>query len=184
MAKLDHQFCPLFQVSHLPACLRWIATTQRPPTLIWPTAWSARSPSNTTPPCSRSTLTLERSPPQQKVITHTCLCRHEPRHWRAELGALTVGESVICPSLPVIWQYSAAVKPDYTAHFMCNRLTLTEGRLPKCVAWCWPQITLSVYEHVDESVWRSLHLWEKVFSRFLRHRSLRKHFRHVWNRTN
>ena len=30
---------------------------------------------------------------------------------------------------------------------MCSRLTLTGGRLPKCVAWCWSQIIL---ERVQE----------------------------------
>lgn len=63
---------------------------------------------------------------------HACSHRHEPRHHR--LGALSVGKSVICPSLPVIWRYSAAVNPDYTAHLARSRLTLIGGRLPKCVA--------------------------------------------------
>lgn len=137
----------LFQVSHLPACLRRTRTTPRLLTLVWATAWSARSPTNSTPSCSRSTPTPERSPPRKKVLTHTHLSTHNRTH---NLD-MSVGKSIICPSLPVICQYSDTVNPDYTAHLVLSRLMQIGGRLPKCVAWCWSLIALSVCEHVNES---------------------------------
>lgn len=101
--------------------------TQSLRTLVWDTAWSARSPTKTTSCCSRSTPTPEKSPPQ-KQVTRSDERTYVKPHRRTELGAASVGKSIICPSLSAIWRYSASVNPDYTAHLACSRLTLIVGR--------------------------------------------------------
>ena len=64
---------------------------------------------------------------------------------RPNTHRVSLGKSIICPPLPVIWQYSDTLNPDYTAHLVCSRLNLIGGRLPRCVAWCWSLIALSVW---------------------------------------
>lgn len=92
-ARVSVMFCVSFQVHHLPACLPRTGMTPRPPTLSCTTPWSARSPTKTTSPSSRSTIRLGRSPPRSKVNlppTH----RQEPGRWcsahRGEVSNLSV----------------------------------------------------------------------------------------------
>lgn len=145
-----------FKVSHLFACLRRITTTRRLPTLVWATAWSARSPTNPPPPCSTSTPTPERSPPQKQVI--------------AELGALSGGMLIICLSLSVIWSYSATVNPDYTAHLGWSRLKAQWRHPDRWLLWvCVSTMTLclkmavyicDLFGIVLNYIWRTCVLWQ------------------------